>query len=321
MKSFSDYLNKIKADDRLKESTRQYVVTALEGVQNVTTEESMSLKRGTVKRKRMAVAFSSLVACISIAVGGYYFYNMPMHYISVDINPSVEFGINILNRVVSQEAYNDDGSSVIASHRYTNMSLQNAMRTFIQEANMKGYISDDGNTAIVLTVESNQEKAAVELQTICSQEIEATLQLMHRSAVVYTARVNLELREQAQESGLSPGKYRLIRIMQSFDQEITFDEYKNTTISDILSETEELRLRYQIENQTNREPSKNEKPDASAEQNQNQNSQGVDSETEQPSDQDQIQSVDSQPPNEPNNDHSNQDSIPDKGTTEKRELQ
>jgi hypothetical protein len=44
-----------------------------------------------------------------LAVGGYAFYNTPINYVSFDVNPSVELGLNFFDKVVSCEACNEEG--------------------------------------------------------------------------------------------------------------------------------------------------------------------------------------------------------------------
>jgi hypothetical protein len=307
MKSFSNYLDKIKADDLLKESTTQYVLATLHDAQKARAEEDIVLKKRKARRKRMTIAFSSLVACAFIAIGGSRFYNTPLHYINIDINPSVEFGVNILNKVVYKEAYNEDGASVLNANLYKSKSLENVMTVFIQEVITQGYIADDGTTAIVITVESDNEKTAIELQNICSTEIDLTLKSMDASANVYTDWVSLELRKQAREAGLSPGKYQS---MQSNNPQTNVGEDIETKTPD---STAEQRQKTQSETPSvPEEQNQNSKePEHPTEQGQNQKPEEVNPETEQ-------EPGENQPQEETNNDYQNQGSSPNKGTTEKR---
>mgnify|MGYP006964182038 CR=1 FL=1 len=52
----------------------------------------------------------SVAACLLLLfLGGRQFYFIPTVKISIDINPSMELGVNRFDRIVSVEGYNDDG--------------------------------------------------------------------------------------------------------------------------------------------------------------------------------------------------------------------
>lgn len=242
MNSFSEYMNSVKAEKELKEKTEAFVRTALSNkeCQEEVSDSGLEFRKNRFAAKKLLVAVSTLAACLFLVLGGNAYYHMPVNYVCLDINPSVELGINAFGRVVSTQAYNEDGLQLLGDIKYSNLSLKDSVSALVQEAAEQGYIAEDGSTVIAVTAESNNEKTAAELQNTCEAEINLTLGAGETSAIVYTDCVNLQLRTQAREAGVSPGKFRLIEILQTLDSNITLEQYKNAKITDIITAASEI---------------------------------------------------------------------------------
>jgi hypothetical protein len=93
---------------------------------------------------------------------------------------------------------------------------------------------------IALTAESENDETAAELQESSEEGAQEALDESETAAVVYTGCSDLELREEAKELGISPGKLKLIRLLQTLDPDITVDEYKEAKVRDIFARANEL---------------------------------------------------------------------------------
>ena len=69
-------------------------------------------------RKKIALALAMGVI-LSSAGGAYAYAKAPVAYVSMDINPSVELGVNVFDNVVSVEAYNEDGKKNIRRYWFS----------------------------------------------------------------------------------------------------------------------------------------------------------------------------------------------------------
>ena len=83
----------VHAEEALKERTKAFVAQQTRG----------HARRRPALRPSLAAAFACL--CL-LFTGGYWLYFTPTATISIDINPSIELGVNRFNRVVSVEGYN-----------------------------------------------------------------------------------------------------------------------------------------------------------------------------------------------------------------------
>ncbi|HOP11070.1 MAG TPA: hypothetical protein PK629_06240 [Oscillospiraceae bacterium] len=242
MNSFKDDLNQIKAEAALKEKTMAFVRTELakSEYERMGTVRTETVKKENPFMKKMIGALSAVAACALLAVGGFVFYNTPLNYVSFDVNPSVELGINAFDQVVTALAYNDDGEQLLAGTNVIHQSLEDAVSNLVEQADEQGYIMDDGSSVIAVTAESNNEQTAAQIQATCENTITLTLNKGETTAVVYTDAISLKFAQQARESGVSPGKYRLIEVLQSLDPTVTVDQYKNAKVSEIIAAAGEM---------------------------------------------------------------------------------
>lgn len=242
MSSFSEYMDEIRAEKELKDKTEAFVRSALsegKGKDNV-SDFGSELKKERTFRKKLLITASSLAACIVLAIGFNAFYQMPVNFLCMDINPSVEFGINTFGRVVTAQAYNEDGSYLIEDDWYSNLKAEDAVSSLIEEVIKHGYIAEDGTTVIALTAESNSYESAEELQNIGEKSAAVALNSSEISAIIYSDCSDLKLRNQASETGVSAGKLKLIHILQALDSSISVEEYENAKIRDIIIEVNKL---------------------------------------------------------------------------------
>lgn len=241
MNRLVQYLDQVKAEEEIKKRTAHYIRNTMEDMMANHTEGSQA-KRGrrNLAMKKLITAVASIAACALLLIGGYTYYNTPLSYVSFDINPSVELGVNAFNRVVTAEGINADGQALLQQNRFTNMSVEDCLRELVQEAAQQGYVNEDGSTVIALTALSDNQDEAVKLQDRSRDRVQQTLREQDMDGIVYADCADLQTRTQAHSLGLSPGKYRLISILQAIDPSISIDEYRNAKITDIIAKANDL---------------------------------------------------------------------------------
>lgn len=235
---FKSALNKIQVEDELLENTEKYLREKLDNRQN---EKIVYLNKGSEKqRKKLLVASVAAVFIIGALVGGYAFLNTPVAYMSIDINPSIELGINAFNRVVTAEGLNQDGQTVLEGQNIINRNLSKALELIINSAAEKKYIEDDGTSVISITVESNNKNKADDLSDVGERAVNRSMDKKRIAAIIYKNCSDLSLRREAKELGISPGKFKLIKRLQALDPSITVEDYKYAKVAEILQKLREL---------------------------------------------------------------------------------
>lgn len=196
--------------------------------------------RGIIMKRKMALALSAALV-LTLAGGGYAYAKTPVAYVSIDINPSVELGVNAFDKVVSVKAYNEDGNDILKGADLLNTKVDEAVSTVVTNAINDGYIKEDGSSAIEITTSTDKEKVAAELDETLKQAVDETLTKNDVEAEVQTENVALARRDEARALGMTPGKLNLIQKLQALDPSITVEEYKNSSVKDIQKKTKELR--------------------------------------------------------------------------------
>lgn len=235
--AFQSALNRIKAEDKLKKKTEEYLMDTIMTNRNV--KNPVRGNRLFFKRI-VAVACSAVLVC-GISVGAFALYKTPFSYLSLDINPSVELGVNAFSKVVSATAYNDDGRTVLAGQDVINCEVNDAVNALVKSAAQNGFIAKDGSTVIAVTSETDNTATAAKLEEGAEQGAKDAVKSEGDTAVIQKENVALARRDEAIKLGITPGKLNLIQKLQAFDPTITVDEYKDSKVKDIMKKYLELK--------------------------------------------------------------------------------
>lgn len=220
---FKKALNRIEADEALVSKTETRLRTALAQGQQPQTR---LITRRIYEMRKFAIA-----ACIALLLigGGGFAYATPVSYLGVDINPSVELGVNSLGLVVEVISYNDDGNAVIEGLDLENMKVRDAVKLIVATAVDQGFLKKDMDVQLT-AVEDDQDKANKLLkdaedgtnEALDENDVEAKV----GQAAITEARRAAAL--EATDGGISPGKMNLIEKLwraQNPDEELTADNY------------------------------------------------------------------------------------------------
>ena len=72
----------------------------------------------------------------------------PVSAISVDVNPSLELGVNRLDRVVAVDGYNDDGTDLAAFVDLLNLNYSDALEVLLNSQAMQSYMAKNDPVSI-----------------------------------------------------------------------------------------------------------------------------------------------------------------------------
>lgn len=212
-----DAIDSIHAEEALKRSTKAFLKS--------------KIAPKPFHMKRIATVFASL-ALVLLGLGSWNFYMTPVSAISVDVNPSIELGVNRFDRVVSVTGYNDDGAALAASVELKNLSYSDALDTLMSSDEMQPYRENDGLVSI--TVIGNTEQKSEEMQRqIAACDFAASPNVEYR-------RGNREDVKAAHDAGLSFGKYTAFQELQALDPTISTEDIRGLTMRQIRDRIEEL---------------------------------------------------------------------------------
>lgn len=201
----------IRADEVLKDSTRVFLARKTKGY-----------TRANIVNYKY---FVSAAAClIFLLFGGHWLYFTPTAQISIDINPSLELGVNRFDRVISVTGYNDDGLDLADDLDIKFTGYTEAVNQILESETVAALLSDDELVTItVIGTDGAQSSKILSDMKSCTEH--------HQNAHCYFAHSD-EVAE-AHETGLSYGKYKALLKIQELDPSVTSDEIRDMTMKEI----------------------------------------------------------------------------------------
>jgi len=203
----------IHAEEELKDRTREFLAHKTKGYR-----DGRIFSYG-----RMAPVFVCFLFLLA-GLGSYGIYFTPVSIISIDVNPSVELGINRFDKVVSVEGYNEDGQELAAAFDIRFMEYTDALNQILTNESIANCLAGDEILSIAV-VGADDEKSGRMLS-----DVENCI-AGHRNAYCYSARQ--EDAAVAHAAGLSCGKYRAFLQAQEIDPDITVERIRGMTMREI----------------------------------------------------------------------------------------
>lgn len=205
-------LDKVQADEALKRSTKAYLYRKTRGYAGA----------GAVRRRRLLPA----LACLALLLlGGRWLYFTPSFAISIDVNPSLELGVNRFDRIVSVQGYNSDGQELADSLNLKYLNYAEAVNRVLSSDTVRALLA--GNELLAIGVVGSDDARSAEAVS----KIESACTAGRMNAYCYYARSD-EVRE-AHELGLSYGKYRAYCEYRALDPSITVEEVQRMTMREL----------------------------------------------------------------------------------------
>lgn len=222
-------------DNKIKNRVKSSVMTKA-GFDLVPSKKSYLNKiKDTIKSNlvRNKIAFACSLSILFLGFGTYTYIKLPVAYVSLDINPSIELSVNRFNNVVSTSALNKDGQILLNDINSDDKSIYSLVNKIIDSAIKEKYISNNKPTAIAVASISNDYELRNSLENDLKSSISNHFSKKSIDGTIYSYDEDLSKRDAAQKMDISVGKMNLIEELTSFDKSITVDEYKSKSVVDI----------------------------------------------------------------------------------------
>ena len=208
-----DALGGIEADEHLKRMTKARIRRA-------TFDYGRSLTRLKARRRRFAALAASAVLCI----GGAGLWFSPVTRIGLDINPSVEIRVNVLDRVIRLDGLNADGEKLAAALDVAGMEYSDAMGRIMVSDELDVYL--DAGNLLSITV-SGRGAEQILKQVVCRAyavaEDEQVFYILADDATVRAAKAE----------GLSVVQYEALKALRQSDSSVTAEAVRSLTMTEI----------------------------------------------------------------------------------------
>ena len=181
--------------------------------------------------RRRALALAACLVLAALGIGGFIWAWQPTAYVAIDINPSLELGINRLDRVASARAYNADGEAVLAETALVGKTYEEALDAL--DGALDSYRTDDA--VLALTIVCDDQARAATLESVGRRCLE------HESGgSVRCAHASEEEHYEAAAAGLGLGKYRAWRALVAAGDDLSREDASALTMRELLDRAEAI---------------------------------------------------------------------------------
>ncbi|OQP00304.1 hypothetical protein B1689_09730 [Geobacillus sp. 44C] len=174
--------------------------------------EAQVIKRPIVRRRSFRYVITSLVAAVVLLVTTLFHFpsNEVYAYMSIDINPSIEVGVDEQLKVLKLKAYNEEGKRIVSqlSH-WKKKEFVDITMEIIELSMQKGYLQEGGQVLITTVERKHRAASSRELSTEL-KKIQHSYQ--QKNIIVKTEESTMEVRNKAVKKGVTTGK--LLQIEQ-----------------------------------------------------------------------------------------------------------
>lgn len=221
------------------------MATAIGMIDDDIVAESINTK--AVRRNSIWLRMCAAAACAACVLGiagvGAYAYYTPTSYVSLDVNPSIEYSLNAFDRVLTVIGVNDDGNDILEDIGLTklkNKAIDKAIRETINAIAKQGYFPEDSEGGVVIAVSEKQAEKAEKLSEKLKQTVEEAVGEEELDVEVESVAVGEARVQEARSLGVTPGKLNLVEKLQASAQnadDIDIEEWLNKSVKDIMKQT------------------------------------------------------------------------------------
>lgn len=209
----------------------------------ITFEEAIPAAKSFSTVKLLAFAASLLLCFLSLPLLSSILFPVPSQvvaYVSIDINPSVELGLDEEGIVREVKELNEDGRNLLKTLRVLGHPVEKALRLITDEAAKKHYLATDKDNNILVTYSIREEndqaqvpadtQVLAKLGKVLDAEVKRSLQERNIQVQVELLEISAQIQQQAQEHGLSAGKYAVMLEAQQAGLEINVEDLKFSNV-------------------------------------------------------------------------------------------
>lgn len=150
--------------------------------------------------------------------------------ISIDVNPSVELGINRFGRVISSTARNEEGTDVLAKTDIRYSAYEKAVSDILRTEKEAGFMDKGDVTFTVFAGDKGtEEKLLQNLRSTADSIIDAD---SRQVSAEYVA-VDEQTVSCAHDCGVTAGKYLYLKQLQEVSPDIDMASYSHHSISQL----------------------------------------------------------------------------------------
>lgn len=159
--------------------------------------------------KRMAALAACLILFTFISLAAYQYLFVPdvYAYVALDINPSLELGLDRELQVVQVNGFNDEGESLIKNTPITRTRLEDSLDNLFEQCLSKNYLKPGENNHIGVSICLSGSDDPAQVVALLEDIMAKRMEKNSLDATVYFLVVDESTRTKASGNSLSPMRY------------------------------------------------------------------------------------------------------------------
>lgn len=204
---------------------------------------------------RLSFKAACAAAAIIICFMGGYLYLAPYSYVSVDINPSIEYTLNRFDRVLAVKALNDDGAEIVGEIdplEVFNKPVEEAIELTVEKLCESEYVDQAQENIILVAAASEDEQKSQQIAQAIEEDILAVEDEadIRKSVVISSVSVSPKRMREAKRMGVTAGRLHLVETLaeemadsEIADEKIEFskEEWLKKPVRDVVKEIKRQR--------------------------------------------------------------------------------
>lgn len=198
---------------------------AQRGRQGETSAAARRRSGRPIGSRRLVVAIAACLVLAAVGFGAVRLYDQPVAYVGIDVNPSIELGLNRFGIVVETTAINDDGRVLLESVALEGRSYDEALNA-LTTSDVFAPFSQEGSF-LEISVVSGDERLAEQVR---SQSDACLSGLACRGSC---HEVDAKTRDEAVQAGMGVGRYRASLELMQLDPDMTLEECASLSMREL----------------------------------------------------------------------------------------
>ncbi len=198
-----------------------------------------------------SITMASAFAAFILAFAGIFSFNTEpvAAYVSIDVNPSMEVGVNQDMEVLEYTSLNEDSKALQKEiEELKGLPLAKFVESVVALINEKGYFNSNHDVLLATTSILKGSNENEKVQQSLARELAAVqnrLLTKNEEIAVKVVSADKETREHAKENGISTGKYLVYKDAVNQGNELTMDEARTLSVTELKKKAE---LRPKLDN-------------------------------------------------------------------------
>ena len=147
----------------------------------------------------------------------------------------MELATNSFGTVIDVNPLNEDGEKISEGLTLEGQKVEDALQTLIEEAKNEGYLDENLDNAVAVTVSTDNEAKGEDILKSAEEAVKSELENQNlEDTEIIAENINTERHKEAERLGISPGKMLLIEKLKAADLEVNAEEYANKSVREIM---------------------------------------------------------------------------------------